>query len=157
MSLLSGDSKPIVKEVAKSLGISAYHAQLTPIEKFQYIESMKKQGRRVLMVGDGLNDAPSLASASVSMSPSTAIDISQNTADVVFQGEKLAPIFKTWRVAIKTNKLIKQNFTIAVLYNIIAIPLAIFGYVTPLIAAIAMSGSSLVVIGNSFRLNLIKG
>ena len=157
VSLLSGDSKPIVKEVAESLGISAYHAQLTPIEKFQYIESMKKQGRRVLMVGDGLNDAPSLASASVSMSPSTAIDISQNTADVVFQGEKLAPIFKTWRVAIKTNKLIKQNFTIAVLYNIIAIPLAIFGYVTPLIAAIAMSGSSLVVIGNSFRLNLIKG
>ncbi len=156
-ALLSGDTKQVVNKVAKSIGISTYFSSLSPVDKCKYIDSMREKGKKVLMVGDGLNDAPSLSSASVSMSPSSAIDIAQNTADIVFQGEKLAPVYQSWRVALKANKLIKQNFTIAVLYNIIAIPLAVMGYVTPLIAAIAMSSSSLVVIGNSFRLNRIRG
>ena len=156
-ALLSGDTKQVVNKVAKSIGISTYFASLSPVDKCKYIDSMREKGRKILMVGDGLNDAPSLSSASVSMSPSSAIDITQNTADIVFQGEKLAPVYQSWRVALKANKLIKQNFTIAVLYNICAIPLAVMGYVTPLIAAIAMSSSSLVVIGNSFRLNRIRG
>jgi len=156
-ALLSGDTKQVVNKVAKSIGISTYFASLSPVDKCKYIDSMREKGRKILMVGDGLNDAPSLSSASVSMSPSSAIDITQNTADIVFQGEKLAPVYQSWKVALKANKLIKQNFTIAVLYNICAIPLAVMGYVTPLIAAIAMSSSSLVVIGNSFRLNRIRG
>ncbi len=156
-ALLSGDTKQVVNKVAKSLGISTYFASLSPVDKCKYIDSMREKGRKILMVGDGLNDAPSLSSASVSMSPSSAIDIAQNTADIVFQGEKLTPVYQSWKVALKANKLIKQNFTIAVLYNICAIPLAVMGYVTPLIAAIAMSSSSLVVIGNSFRLNRIRG
>ena len=156
-ALLSGDTKQVVNKVAKSIGISTYFSSLSPVDKCKYIDSMREKGKKVLMVGDGLNDAPSLSSASVSMSPSSAIDIAQNTADIVFQGEKLAPVYQSWRVALKANKLIKQNFMIAVLYNICAIPLAVMGYVTPLIAAIAMSSSSLVVIGNSFRLNRIRG
>ena len=156
-ALLSGDTKQVVNKVAKSIGISTYFASLSPVDKCKYIDSMREKGRKILMVGDGLNDAPSLSSASVSMSPSSAIDITQNTADIVFQGERLAPVYQSWKVALKANKLIKQNFTIAVLYNICAIPLAVMGYVTPLIAAIAMSSSSLVVIGNSFRLNRIRG
>ncbi len=105
------------------------------------------------MVGDGLNDAPSLSLADVSISPSSAIDITQNTADIVFQGKVLRPIIKTIVVAKQAKKIIIENFMIAICYNMIAIPLAVFGYVTPLIAAIAMSSSSLVVILNSFRLN----
>ena len=104
------------------------------------------------MVGDGLNDAPALAAADASMSPSTAIDIAQNTADIIFQGNKLSPVLIAIKIARRSTKLVRQNFGLAIAYNIIAIPLAIAGYVTPLVAAAAMSGSSLIVILNAFRL-----
>ena len=108
------------------------------------------------MVGDGLNDAPSLASAYISMSPASAMDITQNAADIVFQGDKLKPVLTAWNIAKFSQVLVKQNFALAILYNAIAIPMAIMGYVTPLIAAIAMSSSSLIVIANAMRLNLKK-
>jgi Cu2+-exporting ATPase len=154
--LLSGDRKEVVSKISEEVGIEEHYAELSPVEKCDYIEQLKQEGHYVAMLGDGLNDAPSLAAADVSISPSTAIDIAQNTADIVFQGERLSPAFNTWKVAGQSKKLVKQNFALAVVYNIIAIPLAVMGHVTPLIAAIAMSGSSLVVIGNSFRLNLNK-
>lgn len=154
--LLSGDRIQTVEKIAGELGISEYKALLSPVEKCEYIENLKEQGLKILMVGDGLNDAPSLAAANVSISPSSAIDISQNTADIVFQGDKLMPVFNTWKTAKFSNKLVKENFVLAIIYNMIAIPLAVMGYVTPMIAVIAMSGSSLLVIGNSFRLNLRK-
>jgi len=151
--LLSGDSNKIVSNIAKKVGITDYYGEVSPIDKCEYIEKLKKKGSKILMVGDGLNDAPSLSLADVSMSPSSAIDITQNTADIVFQGIVLRPIIKTIVVAKQAKKIIIENFMLAIFYNMIAIPFAVLGYVTPLIAAIAMSSSSLVVILNSFRLN----
>ena len=154
--LVSGDRDPIVRKMADILNIDAAQGQVSPIDKTNYIQALKDKGLKVAMIGDGLNDAPALASADVSLSPSSAVDISQNTADIVFQGNELAPIVEAIETARFSTKLVHQNFGLAVLYNIVAIPLAVLGYVTPLVAAIAMSGSSLVVIFNAFRLNFLR-
>lgn len=154
VELLSGDRKEVVQHIAKETGILQAFSALSPVEKCRRLEELKTAGKQVLMVGDGLNDAPSLSVASVSISPSTAIDITQNAADIVFQGEQLSSVVTAWRTAIFSERLVKQNFILAILYNVIAIPLAVAGYVTPLIAAIAMSSSSLIVIANAMRLNI---
>ncbi len=150
--LLSGDRQEVTAPMAVQLGITEFAGALSPLQKTERIAALKAAGEQVLMVGDGLNDAPSLASATVSMSPASAADITQNAADIVFQGSLLAPVTDAWRIAKKAQRLVKENFALATGYNIIAIPLAVAGYVTPLIAAIAMSASSLVVIVNAMRL-----
>lgn len=150
--LLSGDRREVAESVAQTLHIKTWEGGLSPLQKTEHIAALIASGARVLMVGDGLNDAPSLASATVSMSPTSAIDITQNTADIVFQGNKLEPVLTAWRIACHSQKLVRQNFLLAIGYNIIAIPMAVAGMVTPLIAAIAMSSSSLVVIANAMRL-----
>lgn len=152
-SLLSGDRHEITTKTAHDVGIPDYQGTLTPVQKTERINALKASGARVLMVGDGLNDAPSLSSASVSMSPTSAMDITQNAADIVFQGDVLAPVLTAWRTARFSQALVRQNFMLALGYNLIAVPLAVAGYVTPLIAAIAMSSSSLLVIANALRLN----
>lgn len=154
--LLSGDHDGAVKAVANQLGISDYRAHLSPKDKVSIITDMKAQGAKVLMVGDGLNDAPALTEADVSISPATAADVSQVAADIIFQGQSLKVLPEILSVAKKTDRLVKQNFGLAFLYNIIAIPLAVVGLATPLMAAIAMSSSSILVILNALRLKWAK-
>jgi Cu2+-exporting ATPase len=153
--MVSGDRETVAKSIADQCGIEEFHAEQTPPQKFQILEKLKDGGHKVLMVGDGLNDAPVLAGADVSMAPGSAIDIAQNAADIIFMGENLKPVYSTYATAINTQRIVRQNFALALLYNVIAIPFALGGMVTPLGAALAMSGSSLVVIANSFRLKLL--
>ncbi|MFP5515817.1 MAG: heavy metal translocating P-type ATPase [Alphaproteobacteria bacterium] len=150
--LLSGDRKGAVAAVAERLGIADWRAEQTPADKTAVLAELAAEGRTVLMVGDGLNDAPALAAAAVSMSPSTAVDVSQTAADVVFQGRLLRPIVETVEVASRSGRLVRQNFGIALVYNLCAVPLAMGGMLTPLLAALAMSSSSLIVILNALRL-----
>ena len=157
VELLSGDREAAVRLVAEATGMSEWRASRTPAEKVARLAELSACGRKVLMVGDGLNDAPALASATVSMSPSTAVDVSQTAADVVFQGRRLYPVAETLDVARRSRRLVIQNFFLAIGYNVVTVPMAVAGFVTPLIAAIAMSTSSLVVIVNALRLAQGRG
>jgi Cu2+-exporting ATPase len=149
--ILSGDRADAVRPVAEALGIAQWLGELKPAEKIARIETLKAQGRRVLMVGDGLNDAPALAAAHVSLSPIAAADVTQAQADAVFLGERLAPVLDAVAIARRARALMKENLVFAAIYNAIAVPVAIAGAVTPLIAALAMSSSSIMVTLNALR------
>jgi len=154
--LLSGDRPDVVAEVAGKLGVTDYLGAAKPQDKIDRLEELKARGRKILMVGDGLNDAPALAAAHVSISPASAADVSQNAADFIFQSQNLDSIVRAWQVAKSSRRLVFTNFALAALYNVIAVPFAAAGLLTPLIAAIAMSSSSILVTGNALRLNLVK-
>lgn len=151
VSILSGDRPEAVAPVAVALGIADWRGGVTPNEKIAAIAQLSKQGRRTLMIGDGLNDAPALAGAHASMSPIDAVDIARAKADAMFLGERLAPVLIALDVSRKARALMRQNLWLAVIYNAFAAPLAIAGYVTPLIAAAAMSSSSILVTLNALR------
>jgi len=151
LHILSGDRDDAVAPVARDLGIAHWQGALTPAEKIVFIEALKAEGRRVLMVGDGLNDAPALAAAHVSLSPVSAADLTQAQADAVFLGDRLKPVQEAVAVARRSRRLMTENLWFAAVYNAIAVPVAIAGLVTPLIAALAMSGSSITVTLNALR------
>jgi Cu2+-exporting ATPase len=157
VEMLSGDREPAVRAAALSLGIHQWRAEVTPVDKIARIEDLARHGHKVLMVGDGLNDAPALAAAHASMSPVTATHMSQAVADAVFLGEQLAPVETAIVISRSALRLMRQNLWLAVVYNVLAVPVAIAGLVTPLIAAAAMSGSSLLVMLNALRARHTRG
>jgi Cu2+-exporting ATPase len=151
IEVLSGDSPGAVAEVAGMLGIDNAQSRLKPADKVARLEQLRAQGRKILMVGDGLNDAPALASAHVSISPANAADLTQTVADAILLGDRLAPVCAAFRASRFARKLMRENLGLAIVYNVFAVPLAMAGHVTPLVAAIAMSGSSLLVTCNALR------
>ena len=153
LHILSGDRSEAVRPVAETLGIAQWRSGLKPAEKIVLIDRLKRQGRRILMVGDGLNDAPALAAAYASLSPISAAELTQAQADAVFLGERLMPVYEAVQIARRARSLMTQNLWAAAVYNVIAVPVAIAGLVTPLIAALAMSGSSVLVTLNALRAN----
>ena len=150
--MYSGDSRFSVHMIADQLGITKWHAEALPEDKAQWIQSLKDEGKQVLMVGDGLNDTAALSVAHVSISPSSALDITRVASDIVLLGNSLMPISDAISLAQKAVLRIRQNFQIATMYNVIAIPLAVAGMATPLVAALAMSVSSVSVSLNALRL-----
>jgi Cu2+-exporting ATPase len=151
IELLSGDSSEAVGDLAARLGLAG-QSRMSPTDKYHRILDLQRLGRRVLMVGDGLNDGPALKAADVAMAPGTASDVGALAADIVFLGELLMPVPLALAAARRTQRVVRQNFALAIGYNAIAVPLAMAGLVTPLIAALAMSGSSLLVVANALRL-----
>ena len=151
VEILSGDVAGPVARVAEALGVPVWHAGCTPQQKAARIDALTRDGRKVLMVGDGLNDAGALAKAHAAMAPGTALEASQNAADLVFSGEKLGAVVTALDVARSARRRARENFGLAALYNALAAPAAMLGLVNPFVAAIAMSGSSLVVTLNALR------
>jgi P-type Cu2+ transporter len=147
--ILSGDVESAVASVARKVGIEDKRAQLFPEDKVADVER-----GQTMMVGDGINDAPAMRAAYVSMAPSTAADIGRSAADFVFTGGTLGAVPLVIGTARRAASIVNQNLVLAIGYNAVAVPLAVFGHVTPLIAAVAMSSSSLIVVLNALRLRL---
>lgn len=154
--LLSGDRTDVVRETAALAGIDHWSGQCRPDDKVARLNQLAADGQKVLMIGDGLNDAPALASAFVSASPAEAADISQTTSDMIIQGAGLRPILDALVLAGSARRLATINIALALTYNIVAIPVAVMGMATPLVAAIAMSSSSIIVTLNALRVNLVN-
>lgn len=150
--LMSGDTELAVSSVAKQLGLSDWHSGCLPQDKANHIIALREKGQKVLMVGDGLNDTAALSAAHVSISPASALDAARVASDVVLLGNDLRPIADALVTARSATKRIRENFRIATIYNLVAVPLAVAGLATPLIAALAMSTSSLTVSLNALRL-----
>ena len=156
VEILSGDTDRAVERVARALHIDDWRGGQRPAQKIERLAHLKQAGRKVLMVGDGLNDAPALAAGHASLSPASAADISQMASDAVFQGDKLEPVIVLLKVAKAARRRALENFAIAIGYNVVFVPLAITGQVTPLVAAIAMSASSIAVTANALRLRKVS-
>jgi Cu2+-exporting ATPase len=156
LSLVSGDGEAPVARAAAMLGISDARPSCTPDDKLSRINALQQQGEVVAMVGDGINDAPVLAGADVSIAASHAASLAQSSADVLMLGDSLHPLVTLMQAARRTMRIVRQNLTWAIVYNVSAVPLAAAGFVPPWLAAIGMSTSSLVVVLNALRLSRIR-
>lgn len=152
VEMLSGDTEEAVSGLAGQVGIESWSSCLRPEDKVRRLRELAAEGKRVLMVGDGLNDTAALAEAHASISPASALDASRTVSDIVLLGNDLSGIGEAITTARSATRRILENFSIAALYNIVAVPLALAGFATPLAAALAMSGSSIMVTLNAMRL-----
>ena len=152
--LLSGDSPEAVGAIAAQLGIEAISAGATPAEKLAYVQTLQRAGARVAMVGDGINDAPVLAQADLSIALRSGADLAQVQADAVLLTNDPRDLADAMRLAGRTRTVARENLAWALAYNFVVIPLAVAGWVTPLVAGIGMSGSSLLVVLNALRLKM---
>jgi Cu2+-exporting ATPase len=152
VALLSGDRAAAARQVAASVGITEVVAEVTPAQKLEYVKSLQARGAVVAMVGDGVNDAPVLAGAAVSIAMGGGTPIAQGTSDMILISNRLEHLGVAFDTAGKTMRIIRENFIWAAGYNVVALPLAIAGYVTPWMAGIGMSASSLLVVLNALRL-----
>jgi len=156
VEILSGDRDVSVASVAQALGVKKWISLCLPDGKVRRLQELAAAGYHVLMIGDGLNDAPALATGFASISPVSAPDISQTAADLVFRGDHLRPVIEAIKIARTSDRLVKQNFALAIIYNAVAVPLAMVGLATPLVAAVAMSSSSILVTLNALRLRMVS-
>ncbi len=150
--LMSGDHYSIVNRVADKLGINVRHAELKPEDKLNSIAHLQQQGHQVCMIGDGINDAPAFAQADVAIAMTDASDITKLNADVLLLNNKIESLKTMLKIVTKTNGTIHINFTWALAYNITALPFAITGLITPWMAALGMSLSSLIVVINATKI-----
>ena len=154
--MLTGDHDKSARAVADAVGIEDVYAQLLPQEKAEKIDIFHKEGHIVVMAGDGINDSIALAKSDIAIAMGNGADVAISVSDVVLMDEKPLSIYEAYRLSKRTYRAVKENLSFSLLYNVIAVPLAMAGYVTPLIAALSMSLSSLIVVGNSMRIKLLK-
>ena len=154
--MLTGDHKQSADKVAKEVGIKEVHSKLLPQEKSALINEFQSNGEVVVMVGDGINDAIALAQSNIAIAMGQGADVAINVSDVVLLDEKPQSILEAYKISRRTFRAVKENLGFSLLYNVIAVPLAVAGFVNPLIAALSMSLSSLVVVGNSMRIKMIN-
>ena len=152
--MLTGDNEQVASKIATSLGIEKYFAKQTPVSKAQYIKELKKENKVVVMVGDGVNDSVALTNADVAVAMGNSADISLAVSDIVLLNSSLDSLKDSFEISNRTFKFIKQNLALSIVYNMVTIPLAMAGYVIPLIAALSMSFSSLLVVLNSLRIKM---
>ncbi len=154
--MLTGDHENSAYHVARAVGIEEVHARLLPQEKALFVKTEQEKGHIVVMAGDGINDAIALAQSNIAIAMGNGTDIAISVSDVVLMDEKPQSIYDAYRISRRTYRAVKENLSLSLLYNAIAIPLAVSGYVTPLVAALSMSLSSLVVVGNSMRIKWLR-
>ena len=150
--MATGDSNEVASSLAKEVGIEQFMAEMSPLDKANKIKALKEQGKTVVMVGDGINDTLALSHADIAIAMGSGADVALSISDVVIQNNSLLGIKDAFVISRRTYRFIKQNLLISLFYNLLTIPLAIAGYVMPLVAALSMSLSSLLVVGNSMRI-----
>ncbi len=152
--MLTGDNETVASNVARKVGIKNFVANIDPIGKAEYIKKLKERGKVVVMAGDGINDSVALSSSDVSIAMGNSSDITISVSDIVLLNNSLESLREAFKISNRTYKFIKQNLLLSLVYNLITIPLAMAGFVIPLVAALSMSLSSLLVVANSMRIKL---